>query len=364
MRSRAAEDRNPAARCWFDYFNTQLGLVLESLGLHPQRDVILTAFEIIGAESFGSFSTEPPRFSRINLDGLPLQYALALGAFEPTLQFVSEARVPRSSNLAHIKLSKEKIETLCRLLLMDEGTFALTKLLDEMVPETDPDLLSDHAGALWISPSFTRHKSPKLTLYMNAKWGSAKKQKDRLERFASYFCAEAHWEKFAALAEDEMQPLGVAVNLSKESQATGRIYLSTFGKRVDYFADLARALNNRSLDVLIERYATITLAAASMYPTQSAVCSIGIGMTRDPELKIELCGHCAFANDVDAKARCLEWLAYMNIDSQPYLQLLEILSEGCLNPTSSVLHAYVGIGIKEGQPYSTIYLKPTPVHTA
>ena len=233
-----------------------------------------------------------------------------------------------------------------------------------MVPENDLDLLSDHAGTIWISPSFSLHDKPKLTLYMNAKWGPANKRLDRLEKFARYLAAEAHWRKFAALAKEEMEPLGVAVTLSGDSQPTGRIYMSTFGRRVDYFMNIARALTQCAFDTLFERYAAITLGEACKYPTQSAVCSIGVSSAADPDLKIELCGHCAFTSDLEARARCLDWLAHMKVNPTPYLDLLEILSEDQLSSTSSVMHAYAGLGVKRNQPYTTIYLKPNPTYTA
>jgi hypothetical protein len=308
-------------------------------------------------------SVAPPRFSRINFDGIPLQYSLALGAFEPVLQFISETRAPESSNIANLKLTKLRIQSLLDLLGIDNAAFPLTKLLDEILPEDDLDLLSDHAGTIWISPSFARHDKPKLTLYMNVKWGPVNKRLERLETFASYLAAEVHWEKFAALVKDEMEPLGVAITLSGDSQPSGRIYMSTFGKRVDYFMNIARALTQCGFDSLFERYAAITLGEACKYPTQSAVCSIGTGSAADPDLKIELCGHCAFASDLEARGKCLDWLADMKVDPAPYIDLLKILSEDQLSPTSSLVHAYAGVGVKRNQPYTTIYLKPNPTFT-
>ena len=265
--------------------------------------------------------------------------------------------------MANLKLSKLRIQSLLDLLNIDNATFPLTNLLNEMLPENDPELLSDHAGTIWISPSFSPHDKPKLTLYINAKWGPANKRLDRLEKFASYFAAEVHWRKFAQLAKEEMEPLGIAVTLSGDSQPTGRIYMSTFGRRVDYFMNLSRELTQCAVDTLFERFAAITLGEACKYPTQSAVCSIGVGSAADPDLKIELCGHCAFTSDIEARARCLDWLAHMRVDPAPYLDLLEILSEGQLSSTSSVVHAYAGLGVKRNQPYTTIYLKPSPTYT-
>ena len=91
------------------------------------------------------------------------------------------------------------------------------------------------------------------------------------------------------------------------------------------------------------------------------MCSIGLSTIEGPDLKFEICGHCVFASDVDARSKCLEWLADLNVDPTPYLLLLDTLSENRLSTTASTLHAYIGVGRKGGQPYSTIYLKPNTI---
>jgi hypothetical protein len=91
------------------------------------------------------------------------------------------------------------------------------------------------------------------------------------------------------------------------------------------------------------------------------VCSVGLNSGEEPDLKFELCGHCAFVSDLDARSACLDWLAFQNVDPTPYRLLSDTLSGNYLNATASTLHAYVGIGLKRGQPYSTIYLKPNAI---
>jgi hypothetical protein len=347
---------------WYDHFVAQLATLIPRFGLESQLQQVIAAFEMILRESLATpYNCPPPNFSRINFDGIPLQYSLALGAFEPALQFIGEASIPGSSTAARLKVSKERISTLIELLDIESSSFALSELLDETVPEADQDLLWDPAGALWLSPTFSPDRKPKLTIYINAKWGADHKRRRRLDRFASILGAEEQWRKFEELAYGQMSPLGAAVTLTADSRPTGRIYLSAFGKTVDYYASLARAMTAASFDQLLGRYASITLGEDCKYPTQSAVCSIGLDSVEEPDLKFELCGHCAFASDVEARSKCLDWLAFQNVDPTPYLLVLDTLSENRLGSTASTLHAYVGIGLKRGQPYSTIYLKPNAI---
>jgi hypothetical protein len=352
--------RNESADAlWYDHFANQLAALIQRFGLESQRGQMIAAFETMFRESLATpYSGIPPNFSRLNFDGLPLQYSLALGSFEPALQFIGEAGSPNLSNAVRLKVNKERIRSLIELLGIDSSSFALWELLGQMAPETNQDLLADPAGAIWISPSFSPDLNPKLTIYVNAKWGAANKQWRRLDRFAAFLGAEEQWLALEELAAGEMVPLGAGVTLTGDAGPTGRIYLSAFGRPVDYYGSLVRSLTTGSFDQLLRRYASIILGEDIRYPTQSAVFSIGLDTDAEPDFKFELCGHCVFANDLDARSKCLDSLALMNVDPTPYLLLLATLSENGISTKTSTLHAYVGIGTKRAQPYSTIYLKP------
>lgn len=72
-----------------------------------------------------------------------------------------------------------------------------------------------------------------------------------------------------------------------------------------------------------------------------------------------MCGHCAFANDDEARQRCLDWLARLAVDPAAYLQMLEVLSDDRLDRARAHLHCYVGLGRKRNETYSTFYFKPS-----
>jgi hypothetical protein len=77
-----------------------------------------------------------------------------------------------------------------------------------------------------------------------------------------------------------------------------------------------------------------------------------------PDFKLELCGHCAFDTDIQANKRCIDWLSEAGVYSAPYVQMVDHLSGGVLSGTEARLHAYLGIGARKGQPYSTFYFNP------
>lgn len=348
-----------AAPSWYGYFASQLSTLISGFGLRHESERVLGAFGIICGDCLRTpRDRPPPNFSRINFDGLPLQYSLALGAFEPTLQFIGEAGAAGSSAAARLKVNTETISRLVGLLGLDKLTFPLPELLREMVPESDPHLLCGHADTLWLSPSFSPSARPRLTVYINVRWGDEDGRRRRLARFASYLGDETLWGDFRDFTDGEMEPLGAAVTLAADSPPTGRVYVSAFGKSLEYYANLTRALTDTRFERLFRRFMKTMLSEDCQYPTRSVVCSVRIGPGGATDFKFELCGHCAFESDTQAKSRHMNWLSSIGVDAAPYLSLLDALAGGRLNATSAVAHAYTGVGLKAGMPYSTIYLKP------
>jgi hypothetical protein len=303
----------------------------------------------------------PLNFSRINQDTTPFQYSLTLGAgSEPPLQFLSEAAIPGSSNGDRLLLSKERICALADLFGARNALSEVTNLFDEIVPARDPDLLADHSGAIWIGASFSPEEEPRLKIYLNVKWGSEMKRWARLNVLASHFDAATRWREIERLLMHAMQPHGVALTLSKDQRAAGRIYLSAYGHRVSFYENLAWSVGGRPLQRLLSQYVDCLLREDSQYPTLSTVCSFGFDGTRsEPDYKWETCGHCMFASDLEGRERCLDCLNHFKVDPNAYLTMLEVLSEGHLSDTAPQLHSYVGVGSKRGQVYFTFYFKPS-----
>ena len=100
-----------------------------------------------------------------------------------------------------------------------------------------------------------------------------------------------------------------------------------------------------------------------VYPTQTAVCSFGLGDNPMLDFKFELCAHCLFTSDVEAASRFRAWFEVPHLDATDYWDMLDILSEGYLSDKAPGLHCYVGVGLQRGAPYTTIYLKPRLIAT-
>jgi hypothetical protein len=352
------------ARLVYDYVGDQIAALIPRFSLESWQPQILQIYEDICRDSLAfPLGTKPTRFSRINQDGTPFQYAVTLGSPLHSLQFISEASLSGlegigPSGAERLRVNRECINIVARRLKADEALSGIARLLDGLAPATNVDLLADPAGAFWIGVAFTALREPQVRIYTNASWGSETDRWRRLRRFASTFGALASWQEIERRLAHDMKPLGTAITIGGKSPPTGRIYLTSFGKRTGYYEELAEATSGASFKHVLQQFVKCMLGDDYLYPTQTAVCSYGFGAGAGLDFKFELCAHCLFVSDIEAESRLRSWFSMASMDPADYVDLLDILAEGQLSRTAPELHCYMGVGLKQGSPYSTIYLKP------
>lgn len=343
----------------YSYVGGQIATLIPQFGLQPLRPQIMQTYEKICRESLAFYlGTRPADYSRINHDGTPFQYAVTLGSPLRSLLFLSEAGMPGLPGAERIRVNRDCIATVAKSLQADAALASVTNLLDELAPNTHADLLADPAGAFWTGVAFASGREPQLRIYTNARWGSERERWSRLRRFASYFGSLKLWQRLENTLAPDMKPLGTAVTLGGETPPTGRIYLTAYGKHAAYYEELAKSISGDTFKHVLQQCAKCLLGDDYLYPTQTAVCSFGFGAGPALDFKFELCAHCLFASDVEATSRLQSWFAAASLDPTDYFDLLDILSEGHLSNRAPELHCYVGVGLKQGETYATVYLKP------
>ena len=87
---------------------------------------------------------------------------------------------------------------------------------------------------------------------------------------------------------------------------------------------------------------------------------MGLQAGRLADIKVELCGHCAFDSDVQARDRCLEWLRDDPQAGAIYRRVVELLMGGSLSATQTTLHSYLGVGSRNDR---TFYFNPAATRT-
>jgi hypothetical protein len=341
----------------YDSLQRMLSTLVPFFDLEDRRTQIMRAYELICKESLSiDLDQRPQQFSRINRDGTPFQISLSLGPKRLSLQFLGEAGIPGSSCLDRMKLNRERIRSLIDLLCPAGDTCEIEELLDRLAPIDNSDLLADLAGAFWLGTSFS--EASKLKIYINAKWGCDDKRWTRLNYFAAYFDRAEKWREMQGLLQDGMEPLGMDLILGEDSSLGGRAYVSAHGNHFEYYESLIRSISDDRFYELFQYFIDTFLGEGRKYPTGSVVCSFGFNTFEDLDFKIEFCGHCIFTSDAEAKDKCLNWLASLNIDPSMYLRVLDVLSQGNISEKRTDLHCFLGIGSRHGEAYSTVYLKP------
>jgi hypothetical protein len=327
--------------------------------LQDSRAEILQTYEAICAKALAfPLGSRLPDFSRINQDGTPLQFATHPGAPFRSLQFLGEVGWPGASGGERLQAGRECVATLAGILDTDAAWAEAQKPLSFLAPDNDPDLLGDPAGVFWIGAAFAPARHPQLRIYVNGSWGRKNLRWTRLRRFASHFGALETWMDIERLLAPEMKPLGSALTLANDGTVTGRIYVSAYGKTIDYYQALAQRVSGGAFADVLRQYGDCLLGQDRAYPTPNAVCSFGLGAGRDLDFKFELCVHCLFSSDVDASERLRRCFDSAGVDMADYLYMLEILSKDGQNHGATELHTYAGVGVRNGERYFSVYLKP------
>jgi hypothetical protein len=357
----AAGGDGPSAGSAYQRVAGQLRGLIPLLGTGSAAALIERCYALLSQESLMfACGQRPGRASRLNADGTPFQFALTLGRPDPPLQFLAETGAPPSSSAERMSADRDRIRWLAGLCGADGFVPGVDALLDELVPPGDAELLADPAGAIWLGMSFPPAGRPSLKIYVNAKWGRMPSRWARLAAFCAHAGFPAGGREIRQVTGGELEPLGISLTVSATS-AGGRVYLSGYGQPYSYYEMLGGIYGGPAFREHLRRYGTALLEEDYAYPTRSVVCSLGIRPGLPADFKVELCGHCAFGSDVQARARCAGWLRRSRSDLALYLSVVKVLSGGQLSTSGSPLHAYLGTGSGRGEPYSTFYFNPAAV---
>lgn len=339
----------------------QLDGLAALLGLHSTRALIARSHELLCKESADYPAAQrPPRRSTLNADGTPVQLALTLGAAGVRLQFLSDVGAPELSSSQRLAVGRAGLRELAELIGAQGALARIEQLVERMAPSRNPDLLAEPAGAFWIGARFAPGRDPKLKIYINAKWGEDGDRWARLADCAEQLDAGHAWRAVQELVVEELHPLGVALGAGADGAIAGRIYLSGYGRDWGYLEALGAACGGGAFAQRLRRCGRTLLGEDYGYPTRSVVCSLGLRGGRLADIKVELCGHCAFGSDLQARARCLQWLRDDEHAAAVYTRVVELLAGGSLSPSQVTLHSYLGVGSGHDRAF---YFNPAATRT-
>lgn len=350
-----------AAPCVYASVGRRLDELVPAFGLDSRLETIREAYALLCSRSLRiPAGSRPLHGSRLNEDGTPLQLAVAIAGPAARLQLVGDVGPLAGTNADRAAAVRLCAARLARAL----GASAWTpQLLDALAPPRDPGLLGDDvAGPAWLGVSFAAGRPASLKIYLNARRGRDETRWARLADFADAAEVAREWRDARARAAG-LEPLGVSLTVANGAPPKHRIYLGGYGRPYGYYEDLAGAAGGPELAGLVRRYGRALLADDYDRPTRSAVWSLGAENGSFVDHKLELCGHCAFADDTQARARSVAWLHEIGAPAAPYTRTVDVLSGTGRHVTRARLHAYLGVGANRGRPYSTFYFNPAAVIT-
>jgi hypothetical protein len=351
-----APDDPPTA---FNCVAVQIDTLAAAFGLSAEAPLIHAVYDAIcsGVLDF-PLGRGPAAPSRLNEDGMPIQFATAVGSLPAAFRFVADPGPLDAEGGVRMRAARATMRQAAKLIGTEAELAALAPLLAELAPEDAPALRADPAGAFWIGAAFAPGAAPRLRVYVNSSWGSAAAQSARLCRFAAHFHRVEAWEDLAARFPPALAPLGLALTLTPGRRTRGAIYLRAFGLRLSDYAALARAAGGQANAEKILAFGTALLGADADYPTPSAVLSFGFDREFELTAELEFCAHCLYADDAAAQAELERLFASAHVDPEPYRAFARALAPPTTRTGLTRLHSFIGADVKSAGPAYTVYMKP------
>ena len=347
----------------------QLEKLARGFGLDAQATTIRDSFDAIFRHSLDfPLGTRPAAVSRLNEDGSAIQFATAVGADVPGLRFVGDVGPVGDSGADRNRVAREAIGDVAGIVGIRRELDEIMELLDAFAPQDDPILRRDQAGAFWIGLAFAPGIAPRLRLYINGSWGKAPQRWARVAEFAARAGQARAWDRVRKQLPSALEPLGLAITLASGEPPLGTVYLRAFGVRMSDYARAAETAAGPAVAAAIGKFATALLGDDAAYPTPAAVMSFGLGpisgtapTSGNPgplSAELEICGHCLWRDDAEARARLMQVIAGMGLDPGAYLTLADELMTDPRKPGPPRVHSFIGVDSKSPAPVLTVYMKP------
>jgi hypothetical protein len=338
---------------------TQLDALVAAFGLGDKAPMIRAVYGAICRRALAfPLSEGPATPSRLNEDGMPIQFATAVGLCPAALRFVADPGPLAAEREAEMCPVRATIREVAKLIGAEAELAAITPFLFELAREDTPKICANPVGAFWIGAAFAPGAAPRLRVYVNAGWGKSAAQSARLHCFAARFNRTDAWGDLAAQFPTALTPLGLALTLVPGGGVRGAIYLRAFGLRLADYATLAYAASGQANAKRIRAFGTALLGADAVHPTPSAVLSFGFGPEPGLPTELEFCAHCLYADDATAQAELEHLFASACLDPAPYRALARALAPPAPRPGPPRFHSFIGVDGKSAGTAYTVYMKP------
>ena len=314
-------------------------------------------FQLLTSESlnFRSDGTQSP-FSGICNDGTPWQYCCQLGAQRSSLRYLTEIGRPGTTLRDRIALSRERIAAAFQMLQFPPAALQRAGALYGLLPDRE-----ELRAGLWVAVAYVDSGRCRVRVYANNGWG------DELERWLRLVrCLEAlggigyaaSIRPLLPLLTEAFSPAGFAVTFPEEPPVC-KLYLRPIRnswsecRKILHFTAAKRGVE------FIARVEEGLGCELESVPNRALILSLATSLSGGPfDTKIDLCGHCLFASDIEAEKTVSRMANRFGLNQGPYRTLLDAIGFSGWQ-SAPQLHSFLGVGMaSDGTVRVNIYAKP------
>ena len=220
LRNRVREENS-----WYQLIAGRLHALVPKVGIQAASAQLYQAYELICRASLGYPVESGTRSSRLNLDGTPIQFALALGHPTVPLQFLSEVGDPGLSHSQASEFIDETVRALSALLGLHGDLDSILNLIRRASAVDAREIDPDRGGTFWVGAGFASGGESGVKIYINGKSGTQSERWAKFQEFAEFFGATKTHHQLRQLLAGKMTPLGMAVSLRQHENPNGRVLL-------------------------------------------------------------------------------------------------------------------------------------------
>lgn len=317
---------------------------------------VLSIFDALTQESLAGWGPCAGGFSGICNDGGALQFCVALGERAASVRYLTEIGEPGSSMAERIRLSDLRLRSILDSAGYDDGP----RLLDALRPALPTEARRQDRlhGGMWAGVAHFAGSAPAFLVYANVGWGGEFERWQRVTTCLGELAATDFARRLRVVAQEivpHFAPAGLAIAISGEPPLI-KLYLRP--KTEPWQAGrhlLARAAEGgRDIAQRIE-VALGPHRLSRLRPSSLLMSMAGTADAQNLDVKVDLCGHCVFTSERDARARVARLAGLLSLSTEPYVAAISSLEDG----PSRVAHDFLGVGWEPGRgPRINVYVQP------
>ncbi len=353
-----------ATNTYQSHVRTLMERLIRCCELMDEKPVVCRIFDELSGECLAFPTAERfPSVSSICGDRTPFQFSVSLSRNRKSvnsLRYVTEVCSKDMMLPGRVALARERVPVLIDLIGAKKSLSKINEVLDMLLPQLR--LRPEHPTfGIWFGLLHRADLQPVLKIYCNLLWqlGDPWLVLGNVLRSLDMEADEAV-KYIRAFFSDSCRPSSISIECASGGIGGVRLYLRGYNLSRH---DLHDSFDRLGLSHFMQEYDRFheMVSGQDTYIPRSSVLSIDMPRkAKDPYgIKVEVCPRLYMDDDKEVNRRILALAQELMIDSSPYEQMVEILSDGMFVQGAMHYHDVIGIGFKPGEGIRlNIYMRP------